>query len=232
VVVASLLGYFVVAAPVQGAVLRAQVAWEAPIARDAALPAANGAHAAWLKGVSATLGLRHGPVYSATYDVCFVDHDDGGWFALSYSQKCQLSYVDFYALSKRNGAVETAIEEARAEKYGTHSSGMVFVQGYLTGADLPFEDLPDGTPDTLWATMPGTRDARAATDVWMVTFSRIVGYAEDEAFAGRKLLGETGRTALDPHKQYVVVPDAREYYTKVLGCAIGRPLFCTSPLGG
>jgi hypothetical protein len=109
---------------------------------------------------------------------------------------------------------------------------MVFVPDYLAGADRPFKDLPDDTPDTLWATMPGTPDARAATDEWMVTFSGIVAYAEHDAFAGRKLLGETGETALDPHKQYLVVPDANAYYTKVLGCAIGRPLFCTSPLDG
>ena len=42
----------------------------------------------------------------------------------------------------------------------------------------------------------------------------------------------TSATALDPRKQYVVVPDAKAYCTKVLGCAIGRPLFCSSPLDG
>ena len=33
-------------------------------------------------------------------------------------------------------------------------------------------------------------------------------------------------------KQYVVVPDPNAYYTRALGCAIGRPLFCSSPLDG
>jgi hypothetical protein len=120
---------------------------------------------------------------------------------MSHNQKCQLRYVDFYELPKRNGAVETAIEEAKSDQVGPHSSGMVFVPDYLAGADRPFKDLPDDTPDTLWATMPGTPDARAATDEWMVTFSRIVAYAEHDAFAGRKLLGETGETALDPRMQ-------------------------------
>jgi len=40
--------------------------------------------------------------------------------------------------------------------------------------------------------------ARAATDEWIVTFTGIVAYAEHDAFIGRKLLGETGETALDP----------------------------------
>jgi hypothetical protein len=62
--------------------------------------------------------------------------------------------------------------------------------------------------------------------------SSIVAYAAHDGFLGRTLLQEQGQTTLHPTKQYLVVPDAHPYYTKVLGCAVGRLLFCYSPLDG
>lgn len=228
VVVVGLLGYFVVGPPVQTAVLKAELSSEVPAARAAALPSAATAHAKWLKRVSAALGLSRAAVYSATYNVCYVDSD--GEFAERYNQKCLLAYVDFYELPTKNDAVDVAIKDARSSRIGPHSSGAVWVPDYLGNAGREKVD-PSSLPDTIWATLPGTSDARAATDEWMITPS-IVAYAAHDGFLGRTLLDEKGQTRLDPTNQYLVVPDAHPYYTKVLGCAIGLRLFCFSPLEG
>ena len=228
--VVGLLVYFGIIPAVQPAILGATLPTEALNARQLAQPSADLAHATWLTGVSKALGLNKAPVYSASYDVCYEDHDFAGMFASSWNRKCQISYVDFYQVPGRNGAVETAIKEAQSDAIGPHSSGMVFIDGYLTGADMPTEGVPADLPMTLWATLPGTSDALEATDEWMVADS-VVAYAAHDAFLGRRLLAETGNPQLNPAKQYVVVPHAHIYFTKVLGCAIGRPLFCSSPLG-
>ena len=228
--VVGLLVYFGIIPAVQPAILGATLPTEALNARQLAQPSADLAHATWLTGVSKALGLNKASVYSASYDVCYEDHDFAGMFASSWNRKCQISYVDFYQVPGRNGAVETAIKEAQSDAIGPHSGGMVFIDGYLTGADMPTEGVPADLPMTLWATLPGTSDALEATDEWMVADS-VVAYAAHDAFLGRRLLAETGNPQLNPAKQYVVVPHAHIYFTKVLGCAIGRPLFCSSPLG-
>ena len=229
----GLLGLLVVAPLVQIAVLRIEVATESASARASALPSADAAHNQWLPGVAAGLDLAPSPTYSATYDVCFVDHTDGGWFPVSYNQNCGLHYVDFYELPKNNAAVKAAIKDARSSTtIGPHSSGMVFVPDYLQAAGKRKADT-SGLPNTVWATLPGTSDARAATDEWMITDSQVTSYAAHDAFVGRTMLGEHGQAALDPAKQYLVVPDAHPYYAKVLGCSlVGQPLFCSSPFGG
>jgi hypothetical protein len=227
-VVVGLLGYFVIGPPVQRAVLKAELASEVPAARAAALPSAAAAHATWLKRVSTALGLSRPAVYSATYNVCYIDSD--GEFAERYNQKCLLAYVDFYELPSQNDAVDASIRDAKSSQIGPHSSGAVWVPDYLGNAGREDVD-PSTLPDTIWATLPGTSDARSATDEWMIA-SSIVAYAAHDGFRGRTLLQERGQTTLDPTKQYLVVPDAHPYYTKVLGCAVGRLLFCYSPLDG
>ncbi len=231
---AGLRAFFVVAPQERTAALNAQIATEVSAAREAALPSADTAHVEWLKRVSAVLGLRTGAVYSARYDICWVDHNDGGWLPESFNKKCSLAYVDFYKLPTPNRAVDAAIKDAQSSTLGPQSSGMVFVPDYLTAASRKSkgQGIPSGMPDNMWATMPGTPDARAATDEWMITFPVVVSYAAHGAFTGRTLLGEKGQSELDPTTQYLVIPDARPYYTKVLGCAAGVPVLCTSPLGG
>ena len=226
-VVVGLVGYFVIGPPVQTAVLKAELAREIPVARAAALPSSSAAHGTWIKRVSAALGLSRAAVYSATYNVCYVDSD--GEFAERYNQKCLLAYVDFYQLPAKNDEVSRAIKDAKSSKMVPHSSGAVWVPDYLGNAGREKVD-PSNLPDTIWATLPGTSDARSATDEWMITPS-IVAYAAHDGFLGRTLLQEQGTTTLDPTKQYLVVPDAHPYYTKILGCAVGRVLFCYSPLG-
>ena len=228
--VAGLGVYFGVIPMVQPAILRSTLAAEAADALQMGEPAADTVHATWLVGAAKALGMRHGPVYSASYDVCYDDHDFAGMFPASWNRKCLISYVDFYQVPGRNGAVETAIEEAKSDEIGPHSSGAVFIDDYLTGADMPTEGVPDDLPINLWATLPGTSDALAATDEWMVADS-VIAFAAHDAFLGRTLLTETGNRQLNPAKQYVAVPHAHIYYQKVVGCAIGRPLFCYSPLG-
>ncbi len=227
----GLVGYFMIAPLVQAAVLRVQLAGETASARASALPEADAAHAQWLPKVSGALGLTSAPVYSATYDVCWTDHTDGGWIPQNYNRNCHLAYVDFYTLPKQNDAVDAAIADAGTE-YGTQTSGFVLMNDYLEGAGLGKENLPEDMPLEIWATLPGTSDARAATDSWTVAFDGVVAYAQTEAYDGRELLTESGRTALDPAQGYLVVADARSYYSRDIGCAIGRPVFCSSPLGG
>lgn len=222
----GLLGYFLLGPPVQTAILRAQLSTEIPASRTAAVTPADTAHAAWLEQVSAALGMSR-PVYSASYDVCYEDSD--GELAENYNLKCQVSYVDFYVLPARNGAVETAIEEARTSQFGPQSSAMVFVPNFLVDQNGNEAELPEDLPDTIWASMPGTSDARAASDQWTIAFS-VPAYAAHDAFQARTLLSEHGQTALDPTRQYIVITDARPYFAKALGCAIGLHLFCTSPL--
>lgn len=233
IVAGGLLGLLVVVPLGQIAVLRIEVATESASAKASAVPTADAAHTQWLPQVAAGLGLSASPVYSATYDVCFVDHEDGGWFPVSYNQKCGLHYVDFYELPRHNAAVSAAIKDAKSSTtIGPHSSGMVFVPDYLQAAGKRKADT-SGLPDTVWATLPGASDAHAATDEWMVTASQVTSYAAHDAFLGRTMLSEHGRTALDPTRLYLVIPDAHPYYAKVLGCSlIGQPLFCSSPLGG
>lgn len=227
-VVVGLLGYFVIGPPVQRAVLKAELASEVPAARAAALPSAAAAHATWLERVSTSLGLSRPAVYSASYNVCYIDSD--GEFAERYNQKCLLAYVDFYELPSQNDAVDAAIRDAKSSQIGPHSSGAVWVPDYLGNAGREDVD-PSTLPDTIWATLPRTSNARSATDEWMIA-SSIVAYAAHDGFLGRTLLQEHGQTTLDPTKQYLVIPDAHPYYTKVLGCALGRLLFCYSPLDG
>ena len=227
---AGLRAFFVVAPQERTAALNAEISTEVSAAREAALPSADTAHVEWLKRVSAVLGLRTGAVYSARYDICWVDHNDGGWFPESFNKKCSVAYVDFYQLPAKNDAVNRAIKDAKSSKMVPHSSGSVYVPDYLGNAGRENVD-PSNLPDTIWATLPGTSDARSATDEWMITPS-IVAYAAHDGFLGRTLLQEQGTTTLDPTKQYLVVPDAHPYYTKVLGCAAGVPVLCASPLGG
>lgn len=228
----GILGYFVAAPLVQAVVLRDQLAAEAAGALKTARPSADAAHAQWLKAVSPALGLRPKAVYAATYDMCYVDHDDGGWVALSYNQKCQLAYVDFFELPAPNAAVDEALREAESSSSGPQTSAAVFVGDYLKAAGRRADRVPTDMPFTISATLPGASDAPAAVDEWMLTGSDVVAYAAADAFAGRELLSETGQARLDPAKQYLVVSDSRPYYEKDIGCAIGRPVFCSSPLGG
>lgn len=227
--VVGLLGYF--GAPVvQTAVLRAQLGSETAAALASARPAADTAHVEWLARVVPVLGLGPDPAYSASYDVCYVDHSDGGWVALNYNQKCQLSYVDFFELPARNVAVDAAIAEARSAASSPATSAVVFVDDYLKAAGRATDGAPDDMPFSVSATLPGASDARAATDEWMVT-QDVVAYAAADAFTDRKLLGEAGQRLLDPARQYLVVHEARGYYERDIGCAVGRPVFCWSPLG-
>lgn len=230
-VLASLaLGYFVVAPAVQTAYLRASLATETSAALAASRASADAAHADWLPRTAATLGLGPETVYSATYDLCYVDHNDGGWFPVNYNQKCSVAHVDFYALPAHNDAVDAAIKDA-GSTYGSRTSGTVFTDEYLEAAGRQSHALPEDLPLTLQAILPGAADARAATDSWMVA-ADVVAYAVEDAVSHRRLLAETGRQQLDPHKQYLVVSQSHEYYTRDIGCAIGRPVFCSSPLGG
>lgn len=228
VLAAGLLGYFVVAPAVQTAILRTQLASETTAALAASRVSADAAHATWIGRVAPALGLGPDAVYSATYDVCYVDHTDGGWLALNYNQNCRLAYVDFYALPAQNDAVDAAIRDA-SSTYGTGTSGTVYTDDYLGAAGLETKDRPKDLPFTLQATLPGATDARAATDSWMV--ADVVAYAVDDAFTHRRLLTDTGRQQLDPHQRFLVVSQWREYYHRDIGCAIGRPVFCSSPLG-
>ncbi len=40
--------------------------------------------------------VRPEPVYSASYDICYADHNDSGWFVTNYNYACLLSRVDFF----------------------------------------------------------------------------------------------------------------------------------------
>jgi hypothetical protein len=227
--VVGLLGYF--GAPVvQSAVLRVQLGSETAAALTTARPAADAAHAEWLHRVVPVLGLGPDAAYSASYDVCYVDHTDGGWVALNYNQKCQLSYVDYFELPEPNHAVDEAIAEATSAASAPATSAVVFVDDYLKAAGRPADGAPDDMPFSVSATLPGASDARAATDEWMVT-QDVVAYAAGDAFADRALLGEAGQRSLDPAREYLVVQHAHAYYERDIGCAVGRSVFCWSPLG-
>ncbi len=228
----GILGYFLAAPLLQPVILRAQLATETAAALQTARPTADAAHAEWLEAVSPALGLDPKAAYTATYDICYVDHNDGGWVALSYNQKCQLSYVDFFELPASNAAVDAAVHEATSSASGPQTSAAVYVDDYLKAAGRRTDRVPADMPFTISATLPGTSDARAAVDEWMLTGSDVVAYAAADAFANRELLSETGRFQLDPATQYLVVSDSRAYYEKDIGCATGRPVFCSSPLGG
>lgn len=229
--VCALVAYnFVVAPGAQTAALEAQLATEVPKALAAQRLTSDRAHVGWSTSSAKTLGLAAEPAYSAIYDVCYSDHDDQGWFAASHNRKCGLHYVDFYALPKRNSAVEAAINQATSPTAPSPpTSAMVFLPDYLRAAKLPTRPTTS-QPSPLWATLPGTTDAREATDWNMVTFPSVVLYARQDAFDGRKLLGETGSRTLNPHTQYLVISDARPYYSLKLGCSPSWTGFCESPL--
>ena len=61
--------------------------------------------------------------------------------------------------------------------------------------------------------------------------STVVTYAGQDAFDARRLVTEAGVHELDSQKTYLALSSQKEYFNRNIGCAFGRLMFCSSPLG-
>jgi len=224
--VPGLLGYFVVVPLAQDAILRDTLLMETASARDARLEQNNEEHRRWLDSTAPLLGSpTH--TYSVTYDTCY-DYpttSPGKWLPNGNELECLLMYADFYELPKENDAVNAAIEACPDDC----AAASVMVPEYLNAAGV--DDAWSGAAlnyeyDNLWATAPGMPSTQTVLDKTIVP-ARL--YLPDP-LRGRNIVQETGQAKLDPAKQYLVLIDTRKYYANALGCGVGRPLYCSSPL--
>jgi hypothetical protein len=158
--------------------------------------------------------------------MCYVDHSDSGWFARAYNYNCQISHVDFFE-APNNDYITAETTAAKAADDSNGDTTTIFFSDYLRGIGGSTEGAPI---DYFFLTLPGvSTDARQATTVQMLT-KNTVAYASERAYENRKLIGETGQRQLDAQKQYMVLTDSEPYLTKDIGCAIGKILFCSSPI--
>ena len=186
------------------------------------------ADAEWDERIKQLQGVvQHPSAYAAVYDICYTDHNDAGWSVESYNYKCYVAYVSFFGVnggdgfSKPSGSLSDGVYQplvhdtyssaAEESTYPSESAYVSNVNLYITSEGI-------------------ASDARVATDMKLLA-QNVVAYAAQDAYENRKLVREAGDRVLDPQKTYVVLTTQRPYFYQDIGCAIGRSVFCSSPLG-
>ncbi len=207
--------YFLVAPAVQRALLPGQLA----AASREAYAQASARIEADQDQATAKLGaaLRREPAYSASYDICYADHQDQGWVAVTYVYHCQIASVTFFELTEHD-SIRPRIDSG--DRYE-----------HLFTGDYPEpvgKAVDDG--DELFLARDLPSDPHEAIDD-TVLISDVVAYAVSDAFADRRLIREAGVTGFDPERTYLVLTRNDNYFEEDLGCAYGGILFCSSPLG-
>lgn len=174
--------YFLVAPAVQRALLPGQLA----AASREAYAQASARIEADQDQATAKLGaaLRREPAYSASYDICYADHQDQGWVAVTYVYHCQIASVTFFELTERDGI------HPRIDSGGRYE--------HLFTGDYPEpvgKAVDDG--DELFLARDLPSDPHEAIDD-TVLISDVVAYAVSDAFANRRLIREAGVTGSTP----------------------------------
>lgn len=184
------------------------------------------------------------PAYTATYDSCYTDHNDGGWFAINYNYKCLVTYAAVVEVPKdstlepiinqfaRPGSEKFSYTDDRfygklyyLDKYGNTRTGLL--ESNPTILELLPYDLPIIKENTY----------TSAPEVLAIDFvayggsdAHVVAYAQQDAQNNRKLIETTGNKSLDPEKTYIILQYDKQHFDKNIGCQIPEFIFCNSPI--
>jgi len=180
------------------------------------------------------LGAGRNVTYDVTYDSCYVDHNDSGWFANSYNYKCILTKYGFYAVgdsTELRKFVELNAEPANQD-IGT---GSLDYYGKLYVINPEYKAVNPGVVDLPYEvyvvkdhTYANAKDVLAIGAV--AHNLNVVAYASSMENTNRSVLREHGSQKLNTDQTYVVLQASEEYLHKDIGCRIPSILFCESPL--
>lgn len=176
------------------------------------------------------------PVYSATYNSCYSDHNDSGWFANSYNYRCTLSYVDILE-ADISDELQARITN-QVERFEQTDKNLWDMYQHISILDLAKPSTPITYKDTdgyhnLQAAIPlpiNSINIKELATSRAILFNSVVTYATRETDDSKVLLSERDNDEINPEKIYVIVSWDNRYFDRNIGCAFGKIIFCESPL--
>lgn len=218
--------------------LKKELATQTKDARTSGIADSDVTHRQILTLLTDATTLNNEPVYSVVYDTCYSDHNDSGWFPVSYNYRCRVSYVDIFE-TEISPALQTRVA-SRTDDYDSSNTNLWDMYFPVSVEDLAKPTVPLGNRDLdirdasrLKAAVPlpiPSIDIRELANSKAIVFSSVVAYAANEAHAHKTLVSEHSGGDFDPAKTYVIVSWDNEYFKRDIGCAFGKVILCRSPL--
>ncbi len=176
------------------------------------------------------------PVYSASYDGCYTDHNDSGWFAVSYNYRCALSYVNIIEVNMPDSLKQRITKKAEVPRQEEPAPWELYehvsVNDLLDSSESPSQDQRTKLYEVrLLSPIPlESVDIKQIASSQHAMFSSAVTYAARDAHNNRALISETENGELNPDKDYLIATWDSRYFDQNIGCAWAKIVFCTSPL--
>lgn len=174
------------------------------------------------------------PVYSASYNTCYVDYEDAGQFADNFFYKCQINYVDLFETPLKYGPLRIDVYSGERLpqshlKQDTPMYNYIHSYDYMERLNLPSGQV---LSPHLYITNKKTSDVNNIVDAWIITKDIKDKAAQQRAADNLVLIGKSGSTTLDPDKYYAIRSEGIEYYQENIGCSIVNiGVSCLSPIG-
>lgn len=176
------------------------------------------------------------PIYSASYDGCYTDHNDSGWFANSYNYRCALSYVDIIEVNLPDNLKQRITKKAEVPRQEEPKPWELYE--HLSVSDLLESEHQTSQAERmklyeirLLSPIPlESIDIKQVASSKSALFNSAVAYASQDAYDNRTLISQTQNSELDPDKDYLIASWDSRYFDRNIGCAWAKIVFCTSPL--
>ena len=176
------------------------------------------------------------PIYSASYDGCYTDHNDSGWFANSYNYRCALSYVDIIEVNLPDSLKQRITKKAEVPRQEEPKPWELYE--HLSVSDLLESEHQTSQAERmklyeirLLSPIPlESIDIKQVASSESALFNSVVAYASRDAYDNRTLISQTQNSELDPDKDYLIASWDSRYFDRNIGCAWPQIVFCTSPL--
>lgn len=221
--VAFILIIFVLAPLVQTIVVRLQISYGSRTALNSRKDTLSSAYNEKLAQRKLSMQITGSPVYSVTYDTCYVGHSDGGWMVNSYNYACHLSHVEFFDVPPVALSYVDSIGLASEANADTQDTGSIVGSNDINNYLSAIGQERSSSYETYSISLLGNSDARKIiADVLLL-------YAQTDT-KKHSIIHEDGTPMIDTTKRYLVLSDSTQYFFKDVGCAYGKILFCFSPI--
>jgi len=180
------------------------------------------------------LGAAPSATYAATYNSCYTDHSDSGWFANNYNYNCILTKFAFFEVKNPSALLETVNATAKPASVERHAIdndyyGNIYilsVDSNIVGSNI--NDLPYNLYIVKENTYSNVKKVLAIPAV--SSNDRVVSYASEQEIANRAILEKSGSHSLDTKNTYIIFQSSEHYFQKDIGCRMPSLIFCESPI--
>lgn len=221
-VVIGIVAVLAIGALIQFTILAIQLHIDTPqAAKTASAPSEAHHRQVLLELAEAMPHLKSSPTYSATYDTCYLD---------LISQKLRSNY--WYNCARVHIDL---LEDTENQSDGAYSPGINYAPPTLPYSDYRLSSVRGALDDSAHVNFYVKSPDRAipyydavTTEPALSPHSGVSVISKD--YENMKRLEETGRSAIDQDKTYVIVNSSYVWYKKDIACSMFSPIGCQPPI--